>query len=136
MRHHDVIENDILVEEIWATAQSVGFTDIELAVAAPHSARMGLAAYTRMVTGAPTPEDSARLLETVIRGADNLRIFFIRKGDEPDDSRPREGAARHFQPAPDGDLRRCAEGPRHGHQHGARPLARLRPPTPAAYGSA
>lgn len=96
MRHHDVIENDIVMEQIWRLAEGIGFTGLELALAAPVSARVGLDRYNRIVGGGSNPNDIAGLLTSVVRGADNLRIFFLKKGEEVEDSRHGRGLAGTF----------------------------------------
>jgi SAM-dependent methyltransferase len=42
MRHHKVIENDIVIEEIWETAQKVGFERLELDMFPPESLKLKL----------------------------------------------------------------------------------------------
>ena len=96
MRHHGVIENDIVVEQIWRMAEATGFTGIDLALAAPVSAKVGLDRYRRIATGQPTAADTAELLASVARGAENLRIFFLKKGDQVEDSRHGRGLAGSF----------------------------------------
>ena len=96
MRHHNVIENDIVVEDIWQTAQSIGFTGLRLAIAAPNAAHVDLATYTRLISGQDTEADRAPLLHSVVRGADNLRIFYLQKGEDAIDSRFGHGLGGRF----------------------------------------
>ena len=81
MRHHDVIENDIVIEDIWRTAEDIGFTSLEMALAMPRSVSLSLDGYSRVIRGQPDPADMAALLRGLGEGADNLRIFAMSKGD-------------------------------------------------------
>ena len=47
MRNHKVIENDIIIEDIWAAAQRVGFERIELDMYTPNSLKLGLDDFQR-----------------------------------------------------------------------------------------
>jgi SAM-dependent methyltransferase len=84
MRHHDVIENDIVIEDIWRTAQEIGFTGLEVALAAPRSPALSLDGYNRVISGQPTPADTAAIMRSLAEGADNLRIFVMAKGNGVD----------------------------------------------------
>ena len=97
MRHHDVIENDIVLEDIWREAEAIGFTGLLIAPASPVGASLTLTSYNRLRAGQPTPEDTASLLAAVQSGADNLRIFSIDKGEPVLDSRHGQGLAGEFK---------------------------------------
>lgn len=97
MRHHDVIENDIVVADIWQAARSIGFTGLELTLAAPTAARVDIDTYTRLITRQETEADRVLLLDSVVRGADNLRIFYLKKGEEVEDSRFGKGLGGRFK---------------------------------------
>jgi SAM-dependent methyltransferase len=84
MRHHDVIENDIVIEDIWRAAQEIGFASLEMALAAPRSPTLSLDGYNRAISGRPTPADIAAIMRSLAEGADNLRIFVMAKGNGVD----------------------------------------------------
>ncbi|WP_158747371.1 class I SAM-dependent methyltransferase [Acidisphaera sp. L21] len=97
MRHHDVIENDIVLETIWQSAEPLGFSGLRIAPATPVTAGLTLDSYNRIRTGKATPEDTAAVLETIVAGAANLRIFSLDKGEQVFDSRHGEGLAGEFK---------------------------------------
>ncbi len=97
MRHHDVIENDIVLEDIWRLAEAAGFTGLRVAPAAPVTASLTLDCYNRIRAGQATPDDTAIVLGTVMAGATNLRIFSLEKGAQVLDSRHGEGLAGEFK---------------------------------------
>ncbi len=97
MRHHDVVENDIVLEDIWRVAEALGFTGLRIAPATPVTASLSLDSYNRIRTGQPTPEDTADVLASVMAGAGNLRIFSLEKGEQLRDSRHGEGLAGEFK---------------------------------------
>jgi SAM-dependent methyltransferase len=87
MRHHGVIENDIVVEEISRTAEAIGFTSATMVLAAPRAPMVPLDAYNRVVAGLATLDDAAAIVRNLVLGADNLRIFFVDKAGLEADSR-------------------------------------------------
>ncbi len=96
MRHHGVIENDIVLDDIWALARTTGFSDIEVALTTPQTPSVPLDRYDRIVAGQPTAEDTDALLAAVVAGAANLRIFSMGKGEDRLDSRHKAGLAGSF----------------------------------------
>ena len=96
MRHHDVIENDIVLAEIAAAAARLGLGNLLVAPATPVTAMLPLEVYERLRTGRGTPQDTAQIVSTVVAGAANLRIFSLDKGDMVVDSRYGEGLAGTF----------------------------------------
>ncbi len=96
MRHHDVIENDIVLDEIWALACEIGFGNLEVALATPRTPSVKLDRYNRIIAGQPTPGDADALLAAVVEGAANLRIFSMSKGEDQLDSRHKAGLAGSF----------------------------------------
>lgn len=51
MRLHGVLENDVLLEDIWAWAQAAGFTDIKVKLALPPSTELGYEDYLAIANG-------------------------------------------------------------------------------------
>jgi len=97
MRHHDVIENDIVIEDIWRTAQELGFTGLELALSALTTVALPLDRYTRAISGKPSSDDLAAMMQTIIDTGAGLRIFSMTKGEEVTDSRSVAGTAGRFE---------------------------------------
>jgi SAM-dependent methyltransferase len=85
MQAYDVIENDIRVEEIWATARACGFEDIKLSFAMPHQTLVSLDDFNRFLEQRSAPDDVvfSRLNSDVHL---NRRVFFLYKSatNEPD----------------------------------------------------
>ncbi len=96
MRHHDVIENDIVLEDIWRHAEQVGFSNLLIAPATPFTASLTLDSYNRILSGRATTADTAAVMAMVVQGGDNLRIFSMVKGEPMLDSRHGQGLAGTF----------------------------------------
>jgi SAM-dependent methyltransferase len=96
MRHHDVIENDIVIEDIWGLASAAGFSNLELALTTPRTLSVPLHRYSRIIAGEAAAGDIAAILGCIAEGAANLRIFSISKGEEILDSRQTAGLAGAF----------------------------------------
>lgn len=82
MRHHDVIENDIVIEDIWRIAQELGFTGLELALSALKTVALPIERYNRAIAGNPAPDDVAAILQNICDAGAGLRIFSMVKGTE------------------------------------------------------
>jgi SAM-dependent methyltransferase len=93
MRQHEVIENDIVVEDIATLAEAIGFTGLEVALNAPRSPVLPLAEYNRIISGGATLKDVASLLQGLIDSSSSLRIFAMTKGAAITDSRAGTGLA-------------------------------------------
>ena len=93
MRQFGVVENDIVLEEIWRVAQAVGFSDLRVAAAIPRSASFTLEQYNRVLAGEVRAEDIAALMMPLVQGAENLRIFSLEKASLIGDSRQADGLA-------------------------------------------
>ena len=93
MRHHDVVENDIVMEDIEALATEIGFENLEVAVTSPRSLSLPLSRYNALITGKPAWDDVGAVLQTVVAGSANLRIFSFDKGEDAQDSRFVSGLA-------------------------------------------
>jgi SAM-dependent methyltransferase len=89
METHGVLENDIVVEDIWRRAQEVGFKRLEIsALSLP--GRLGLPDYDRFVSG-PSPLDG-QVVDSLRNAARSARMFFLGKEERPaPDSRNAEG---------------------------------------------
>jgi SAM-dependent methyltransferase len=93
MRQHEVIENDIDVAQIWALAQGMGFTGLELALSTPRAMILPWDQYNRVISGDATLKDMAAVLQGPAEAASSLRIFAMTKGEAIHDSRAGRGLA-------------------------------------------
>lgn len=91
MRQHEVIENDIVIEDIWVAAREIGFTGLELALTAPLVPVVTFEQYARMTGGDATLKDVAMVLKGLTDAAASLRIFAMTKGAVVHDSRDSAG---------------------------------------------
>jgi hypothetical protein len=91
MRNHRVLENDIVLERIFAEARPAGFTDLTVAVLS--DLRLSLEQH-RAVYGAPDKEPvKASIFNNVYNTMFNRSIFFLHKGALRRDSRGHVGLA-------------------------------------------
>ena len=89
MKNYTAIENDVVMEDVWAWARAAGFVDLELAVFSTESYRVPLGEFEEVVRGG----------RALTRYADGVRVFlqghqtfFLTKGGQAArDSREREG---------------------------------------------
>jgi len=92
MRTYGVIENDIHIEEIWATAQRAGFSDLQLAAFNLTPYHVSLERHADLLAGGET---FLRWAEITRASMGNVRDFFLtREGTEPLDSRQANDALR------------------------------------------
>ncbi len=77
MKHYTVIENDIVLDEIWPLARKAGFTDIQVAYFAPTIPLMSLNQFNAYLQGAPLPAHCTNLMNGILR---ERRIFFLYRG--------------------------------------------------------
>ena len=91
MRNHGVIENDIIIEDIWNSARHVGFSNMELAMSTPHALLVGYDDFNRLIDKRYLMADAERILTNLTEGLRGLRIFFLIKGSETIDSRSVNG---------------------------------------------
>jgi SAM-dependent methyltransferase len=96
MRTYDVIENDIVIEDVWAMASDIGFGNLELALTTPRTLSVPLAQYSRIIAGDATLRDLDAIVASIVEGASNLRIFTMTKGEDTTDSRLTAGLAGMF----------------------------------------
>jgi len=90
MRHHQVVENDVVIEDIWAMAKQVGFSDIRLAVFCTSPFHVSMNEFNEFLAGG---KSSSQYLNTSQHYMQNSRrLFFLSKGAEGiADSRSTEG---------------------------------------------
>ncbi len=75
MRQHTVIENDIILEEIWPLAQKAGFSDIRVGYFTPILTLMTMQEYNDHVyENAPLPAHCSLPLQAILR---ERRLFFL-----------------------------------------------------------
>jgi SAM-dependent methyltransferase len=86
MRHHDVIENDIVVEDIERLAGAAGFGPLAVLLAAPQAVSLPIEAYNRVIAGQWQGPEVAAMLGNLAVGAVNLRIFYTDKPSGAADS--------------------------------------------------
>jgi ubiquinone/menaquinone biosynthesis C-methylase UbiE len=89
MRKFKVVENDIVIEDIWRDAQDAGFTNVKLAVFNVPFFQLGLTEFKEFLNNGAA---GTRYLESVREFMQNQRNFFLYKGKETArDSRHRRG---------------------------------------------
>ena len=93
MRQHGVIENDIVVEQIWAMAEAIGFSGLEMALIAPYARVVTLTDYNRIIGGDATLKDVSAQVQGLTDAAASLRVFAMTKGAAITDSRAGTGLA-------------------------------------------
>ncbi|MCA9874797.1 MAG: class I SAM-dependent methyltransferase [Anaerolineales bacterium] len=91
MRNFNVLENDIVLEEIFALAQPCGFTDLTYGLAA--NAQISLKQYLNLTQNRWRPRVNASLVAHLKETAVNQSIFFLHKGELALDSRSHVGLA-------------------------------------------
>lgn len=94
MRNHRVIENDIVVEDIWERARKAGFVDMRLALFTARAPMVGLEEFSRFSEG--ENDQVLRHVAAELRAyLPGRRLFFLLKEGTPEiaDSRRREGLA-------------------------------------------
>ncbi|MGA7615909.1 MAG: class I SAM-dependent methyltransferase [Thermoanaerobaculia bacterium] len=89
MKTFKVLENDVVVEDIWRMAQAAGFSDLRLAGFNAAPFHVPLDGYRDLVDGGET---SIHYIDLTRQFLSNVRDFFLRKGERgPGDSRRPEG---------------------------------------------
>ncbi len=77
MKRYTVIENDVIIQEIWRDAKQAGFTDIELAIFNPFAYRVNLKKFEQYVEGGQENKEYAQYTQNQMQ---NQRVFFLYKG--------------------------------------------------------
>ncbi len=99
MKQFTVIENDIVMREIWGWAQDAGFTSLKLAVFTAEHFQTSVEGYEDFLNAGITTH---HYYEHLRRFVDDRRIFFLGKGDVAvADSRERRGLVAELAVTPD-----------------------------------
>jgi len=78
MRHHQVVENDVVIENIWDMASPAGFSDIQLAVFCTSPFHLSLKEFNEFLAGGKC---CSQYLQTSQHYMQNSRrLFFLSKG--------------------------------------------------------
>jgi ubiquinone/menaquinone biosynthesis C-methylase UbiE len=96
MRHYGVIENDVVMADVWRIARRVGFAALELEIQSlPH--RVSLGEFEDFLRG--DRQQVLRFGEAARTAVREQRVFYLRKRGEPEppDSRQREGLRASLQ---------------------------------------
>lgn len=89
MSLHKVIENDIVLKDIFQTAQSLGFDDLKICLSPLHPVMVSYSEYSAFPTNADVAN---RFLDITDRRVKNYPIFFLKmSGTAPLDSRSING---------------------------------------------
>lgn len=92
MRHHKVIENDIVIEELWEAAQAAGFTDIEFSLQSKAPLRLGYEEYRTFREHGFGGAAAAAPQGHVVAHNRNVTVFHLVRGAPAQlDSRTRDG---------------------------------------------
>ena len=96
MRNFKVLEDDVDIARIWATASQAGFTRLRLAVFAPHTLLLSLPQFEDYLKGGNANQQFA---EATRARMEHTRLFFMHKGPLTLalDSRKREGLAARLE---------------------------------------
>ncbi|MCL5985000.1 MAG: class I SAM-dependent methyltransferase [Actinobacteria bacterium] len=84
MRNYGVLENDIVIEDIWSIARSVGFTEIRITPLCTKEPVLSLENYLKIVQ---ENEISDGIRTGIVDNMDNSVVFFLQKGRLVLDSR-------------------------------------------------
>ena len=99
MKAFKVIENDVVIEDIWQQAQSAGFTDIKLAIFNVPTFHLGLDDFNDFLAGGTELQRWAEATRAFLQ---NQRNFFLYRGEEViSDSRFRAGLVGEIKIAPE-----------------------------------
>jgi 2-polyprenyl-3-methyl-5-hydroxy-6-metoxy-1,4-benzoquinol methylase len=110
MRNYTVVENDMLIGDVWRAASAAGFTRLQLAVFSSEPFLLDVPDYEDYLGGGGT---TAAFAEHVRGFARERRIFFLSKGEPAtSDSRDRRGLLAdlsvRLEPPTDGAVRGTA----------------------------
>lgn len=94
MRNFTVVENDILIEEVWDWAQQAGFTDISLTVFNLPMFQLTLPEFQDFLAGGPQGKG---YVEATRNHMQECRLFFLYKGPFQLDSRRAEGLSAQLE---------------------------------------
>ena len=80
MKNFTVVENDVVMADIWPWAKAAGFTGLELAVFSTESCRVSLTEFDDLMAGGPSLDAYGDRLRSFLS---NHRTFFLSKGERP-----------------------------------------------------
>ncbi len=90
MKHHHVVENDVIIEDIWKMAKKAGFGDIRLSVFGTSPFQVSLDEFNDFLQGGHVANQALQGIQHYM--TNSRRLFFLIKGGErPKDSRSPEG---------------------------------------------
>jgi SAM-dependent methyltransferase len=93
MRSFQVIENDIVIEDIWRAAHDVGFAEMRVGYQAPRAIPLSVEEFQRLTSGGDA-DLARRVVEESSAQQENMRTFFLTKsGARRLDSRSVQGLA-------------------------------------------
>ena len=88
MRHFTVLENDILLEEIKAITEKLGFSEMRIKLVTSHTDDLSYRDYRKIIWWRWL---SRRVWRQIIPAMQNNTVFFLTKGTYQQDSRSHEG---------------------------------------------
>ncbi len=92
-----VIENDIRVADIRASALAAGFADMRVAWFSPRSRLMSVDEFDKLAAGRVSGGDARKIVRDIAADMANIRIFFLyAPGSRALNSRDRRGLAAEF----------------------------------------
>ncbi|TWH18519.1 methyltransferase domain-containing protein [Prauserella rugosa] len=92
MRHFGVLENDIVIEEVWRTAQRCGFAELRLCLLDSAPQWVDLPTFRDVLDGVDDPAGPTGFPERTRAAIGDRRMFTLRRaGSEPPDSRMADG---------------------------------------------
>ena len=89
MRHYGVIENDVVIEDVWTWAQAAGFDELRLCLLDSAPRWVDLPTFRDVLAGREAPEAFAEPTRAAI--ADRRMFWLRRAGAEVPDSRAADG---------------------------------------------
>jgi len=84
MANFRVLENDIVLEDIWALARGIGFSGIEIQPMVDSSYALSMNGYRSLVRWGVVGSGGR---DALMNGTDSLSVFFLQKGEFSYDSR-------------------------------------------------
>ncbi|HLJ47666.1 MAG TPA: class I SAM-dependent methyltransferase [Bryobacteraceae bacterium] len=86
MNNHAVLENDIVIEDIWQFAQKAGFHQVELALLSLQPLRVSLPEYNAFLRQGGRSPIAAEVVSNTLAIARANRLFFLHKEQLPKNS--------------------------------------------------
>ena len=98
MANYGLLENDMILEDIWQNAKDAGFTNMKVAPVLSSDSFLEPADYRDLIEKRTVPD---RLIESLIVGSGSASIFFLLKGPTAHDSRVPFGLSYRMAIKPD-----------------------------------